>query len=123
MNKVLLIGNLTRPPELRYSGETAICRFTVAIEDGYGDKKKVSYPSIVCFGKTAENCDRYLDKGRKCGIEGKLQTGSYENSKGDKVYTTDVVADRVEFLSKAESYDGGFGGGFEAVRDDDIQFA
>ena len=85
MNKVILIGNLTKAPELRYSGDNPICRFTLAIEDGYGEKKKVSYPSIVCFGKTAENCDRYLDKGRKVALEGRIQTGSYANSKGEKV--------------------------------------
>ena len=118
MNKVLLIGNLTRKPELSYAGETAICRFTVAVEDGYGDKKKVSYPSIVCFGKTAENCDRYLDKGRKVAVDGKIQTGSYENAKGEKVYTTDVVANNVEFLSKAESVKAT--SGFQEVIDDDI---
>lgn len=122
MNKVLLIGNLTRKPDgLRYAGETAVLKFSIAVEDGYGEKKKVSYPNIVCFGKTAENCDRYLDKGSKVGIEGRLQTGSYENSKGDKVYTTDVIADRVEFLSKAKT-DDGYGSGFQQLQEDDVPF-
>lgn len=107
MNQVILIGNLTRDPDLKYTtgqNQTAVCRFALAIEDGYGDKKKVSYPSIVVFGKAAENCDKYLAKGKKCAVVGKIQTGSYEKD-GRKIYTTDVVANSVEFLSSAEKKD------------------
>lgn len=98
MNKVILIGNLTRPPEVKY-GDTTVGRFTMAINDGYGENKRTSYPNIVCFGKTAENCEKYLDKGSRVAIEGKIQTGSYEKN-GQKVYTTDVIADKVEFLGE-----------------------
>lgn len=100
MNQVMIIGNLTRDPELRYStgaNQTAICRFTVAVNEGYGDKKRTDYPSIVTFGKVAENCEKYLSKGSKVAIEGRLQTGSYEKD-GRKIYTTDVIASKVEFL-------------------------
>lgn len=100
MNSVILIGNLTRDPELSYKPSNdplAICKFTIAINDGYGDKARVDYPSIVCFGKVAENCDKYLKKGSKVGVTGKIQTGSYEKD-GRKVYTTDVIASSVEFL-------------------------
>lgn len=101
MNKVILIGNLTKDPELKYTtgnSQTAVCRFNIAINSGYGDNKRVDYPSIVVFGKQAENCERYLNKGSKCAVSGKIQTGSYEKD-GRKVYTTDVIADSVEFLN------------------------
>lgn len=98
------IGNLTRDPELKYSNganQTAVCRFSVAINDGYGEKQTTDYINIVTFGKTAENCDRFLRKGNKVAIQGRIKTGSYERD-GKKVYTTDVIGDRIEFLSKPE---------------------
>lgn len=104
MNNVFLTGNLTIDPDLRYSTgprQTAVCRFKIAVNDGYGENEKTSYISIVVFDKKAENCDKYLKKGNKVAIIGRIQTGSYEKD-GQKVYTTDVVADKVEFLSSAD---------------------
>lgn len=104
MNSVNIIGNLTKDPELRYTtGENskAVCRFTVAVNDGYGDKQRTSFLPVVAFGKTAENCDKFLSKGRKCGVTGRLQTGSYEKD-GRTIYTTDIIADRVEFIGGQE---------------------
>ena len=79
----------------------AVARFTIAInrmkKDGGAD-----FPNIVVFGKQAENCEKYLRKGSKVGIEGRIQTGSYEKDDGTRVYTTDVVAERVEFLNRAD---------------------
>lgn len=101
MNKVQMIGNLTRNPETRYStgeNQTAICRFSIAINTGYGEKQRTDYPQIVVFGKQAESCDRYLKKGNKVAISGRIQTGSYEKD-GQKIYTTEVVAEQVEFLT------------------------
>ena len=101
MNSVQLIGRLTRDPEVRYSGDNmAIATFSIAIDrppkrDG---TKETDFPRITVFGRQAENCEKYLVKGRLVGIEGRIQTGSYTNRNGDKVYTTDVVANRVEFL-------------------------
>lgn len=129
MNSVCLVGRLTRDPEVRYTTSNepiAVARFSIAIDDGYGDKKRTDFPSIVVFGKQAENCEKYLNKGSRVGIVGKIQTGSYEKD-GRKVYTTDVLANRVEFLESKKSaepsgmteddaYDG-----FRAV-DDDIPF-
>ncbi len=102
MNAVTLIGRLTRDPETRYTSDTqmAVTRFSLAIDRG--KDKGADYPSIICFGKTAENCEKYLKKGRMVGIHGRIQTGSYEKD-GHKVYTTDIVADRVEFLEKPET--------------------
>ena len=104
MNNVQLIGRLTKDPDVRYNGEMAIARFTVAIDrlkTKTNQDPGADFPSIVCFGKTAELVEKYVRKGRLVGIAGRLQTGSYEGQDGKKVYTTDVVADRVEFLDRA----------------------
>ena len=99
-NLVFLIGRLTRDPEVRYSGEMAIAKFTVAVDRQKKDSG-ADFPSIVCFDKTAELVEKYVKKGRLVGIQGHIQTGSYEDKSGRKVYTTEVVADRVEFLDRA----------------------
>ncbi len=102
MNSVVLIGRLTRDPEVRYTSGTqmAVCTFTVAIDRPVraGSEKQTDFPRVTVFGKQAENCERFLAKGRLVGVQGRLQTGSYTNKDGATVYTTDVVADRVEFL-------------------------
>jgi len=103
MNNVALIGRLTKDPETRYTADTqtAVTRFSIAI-DRPGKDKGADFPNITVFGKQAENCEKYLKKGRLVGVQGRLQTGSYERSDGSKVYTTDVVADRVEFLGGSD---------------------
>ena len=119
MNSVVLIGNLTKDVEVRYStGEkqTAVGRFSLAINSGYGDKKRVDYINIVTFGKTAENCEKWLKKGSKCAVRGHIQTGSYEGKNG-KVYTTDVIADEVVFLNSRQADDG-----FTAMTDEDVKW-
>lgn len=102
MNSVVLIGRLTRDPEIRYTANTqmAVATFTVAIDRPVraGGEKQTDFPRVTVFGKQAENCERFLAKGRLVGVQGRLQTGSYTNKDGATVYTTDVVADRVEFL-------------------------
>ena len=101
MNSVILIGRLTRDPELRYSGnQMAIANFSLAIDRPakQGEEKKADFPRITVFGKQAENCEKYLKKGRMVCVQGRIQTGSYQDKDGKTVYTTDVVADRVEFL-------------------------
>ena len=138
MNQVSLIGRLTRDPEVRYgaASQTAVARFSIAIDRGKdrdGNDRGTDFPNIVCFGKTAELVERYLGKGRLVGITGRIQTGSYEKD-GKKVYTTEVLADRVEFLDrgeKSENAGGGFAAaqapseiptGFSQLTDDDIPF-
>lgn len=105
MNKVILMGRLTRDPEARQAGETTVTRFTVAVDRRYkkeGDQS-ADFPSIVAFGKTAEFIENYFKQGMKVLIEGRLQTGSYTNKDGIKIYTTDVIAEAVEFAeSKKE---------------------
>ena len=101
MNSVVLIGRLTRDPELRYTAGTqmAVATFTVAIDRPVraGGERQTDFPRVTVFGKQAENCEKFLAKGRLVGVQGRLQTGSYTNKDGATVYTTDVVADRVEW--------------------------
>lgn len=105
MNTVNMIGRLTKDPVVRYTNDQmAIARFTLAIDrppkkDG---TKETDFPAIVCFGRTAEYCEKWLYKGQRVGITGRLQTGSYTNNNGDKVYTTDVVAEKVDPLEWKE---------------------
>ena len=105
MNNVILIGRTTREVELRYTtSQTAVARFSLAVERPVKDgEKKADFPNIIVFGKQAENCEKYLAKGRKVAVQGRLQTGSYEDKDGKRVYTTDVIAERVEFLEWADS--------------------
>ena len=105
MNNVVLIGRLTKDPELAYGGQNsdiAVCRFTLAVDRPTQDKAAY-FIRIVVFRKQAENAKQYLAKGRQCAVEGRIQTGSYKEREGKTVYTTDVVANRVEFLTKPNS--------------------
>lgn len=104
MNTVNLIGRLTRDPEVRYTAsQMAVASFSIAIDrpTKEGEEKRADFPRILVFGRQAENCEKYLRKGSQVAIEGRIETGSYEKQGGTKVYTTDVVARRVEFLSRA----------------------
>lgn len=106
MNQVILIGNLCSDPSLSVTtGEkqTSICKFMLAVNEGYGDKKQTAFLKVTVFGNAAENCDKYLIKGSKVGVVGKIQTGSYDHKDGYKVYTTDIIATQVEFLPKGNS--------------------
>lgn len=107
INICILTGRLTKDPEVRYTADTqkAVATFSVAIDRPItkdGDKK-TDYPRVTVFGKQAENCEKYIGKGRLVGVQGRLQTGSYTNKDGVTVYTTDVIADRIEFLDRGES--------------------
>jgi single-strand DNA-binding protein len=122
MNSVQLIGRLTKDPEVRYTPSTqlAVARFTLAIDRpvGQGKEKQTDFPRIVVFGKQAENCEKHLRKGLKVAVQGRVQTGSYKNNDGVMVYTTDIVADRVEFLewkdSRSDSFEDSKGENYEA---------
>ncbi len=127
MNCVQLIGRLTKDPETRYipQNETAVANFTLAVDRPMAKEKTADFIRIVAFGKTAELCEKYLSKGRQVGIQGRIQTGSYENKNGDKVYTTDVIAERVEFLGKkdeSKERQEGIPEGFAALDDEEIPF-
>jgi len=106
MNKVILIGNLTKDPELLYtSNGTAVTTFTLAINRPRSTEREADYIGIVAWQKLAELCAEYLRKGRKAAIEGRLQTRSYDNKEGKKVYVTEVVAENVMFLGNKERQD------------------
>lgn len=101
MNKIILVGRLTREPEIRYAQQsnTAIARYTLAVDrmvkrEG---EPQADFLRCVAFGKPAEFAEQYLQKGTKIAVTGRLQTGSYTNSDGQKVYTTDVVIESQEF--------------------------
>ena len=104
MNKVMLVGRLTRDPELRYStGEnaTATARFSVAVNRRFKNAEgnyDADFINCVAFGKTAEFIEKYFRKGMAIGLTGRIQTGSYTNKDGQKVYTTDVVVEETEFV-------------------------
>ena len=123
MNSVVLIGRLTRDPEVRYTSQSqmAVCSFTVAVDrpGRQGEERKADFPRITVFGKQAENCEKFLKKGRLVGVQGRIQTGSYTNKDGVTVYTTDVIADRVEFLEwgDRENRRDGFDAGFQSQPD------
>ena len=108
MNKVILMGRLTRDPEVRYSqGEQAmaVARYTLAVDRrGKNQENLAGFIQCVAFGKAGEFAERYLHKGTKIVLTGRIQTGSYTNKEGQRVYTTDVVAEDQEFAeSKAAS--------------------
>ncbi len=131
MNNVVLIGRLTKDPEVRRVDEKmAIATFSLAIDrpvknDG---EKKTDFPRVTVFGRQAESCEKYLAKGMLVGIQGSIQTGSYTNKDGQTVYTTGVVANRVKFLEWKKQGEGqpqsgdGIPEGFAPITDDDIPF-
>lgn len=135
LNKVILIGNLTRDPELRYTPSgAAIAKFSLAVNDKFkqGDewKERVNYVDIVVWGKQGENCSEYLAKGRSVCVDGRLQYSAWETEEGQKRSKLEVVADRVVFLGgkggqdgsgKAEGRDAGAAPS-EAVQNDDVPF-
>lgn len=107
MNKVMLIGRITRDPELRYtSSNIPSVRFTLAVNrpfENQNGERETDFINIVVWRKQAENVKKYVSKGSLVAVEGRIQTGSYEKD-GQRVYTTDVVADNVQFLeSKSQS--------------------
>lgn len=105
MNSVQLLGRLARDPEVRYTAgdnPTAVARFTVACNRKYkkNAEQEADFISCMAFGKTAEFIERYFNKGSSIALNGRIQTGSYTNKDGAKVYTTDVVVESLEFVGK-----------------------
>ena len=111
MNSVELIGRLTRDPEVRYTSgsQMAVATFAIAIDrpQKEGQQKQTDFPRITVFGRQAETVEKYLKKGRMVAIQGRIQTGSYQNKNSETVYTTDVIANRVEFIDWGDQQQGG----------------
>ena len=120
MNKVILMGRLTREPDVRYSqnadGSTAVARYTLAVDrrvsrQNSDGQQTADFIGCVAFGKSAEFVEKYLHQGTKVVVTGRIQTGSYTNKDGQRVYTTDVVVEEQEFAeskSSSGSQDGGY---------------
>lgn len=130
MNSVQLVGRLTRDPEIRYAdGGSTIARFSLAVDRRYKSENgpTADFPNCVAFGRTAEFIEKYFRKGMRMGCQGRIQTGSYTNNDGQKVYTTDVVVESCEFVEakasqQSEENNDGFGpadeNGFMNIPDD-----
>jgi single-strand DNA-binding protein len=110
VNKVILVGNLGKDPELKYTNsQMAVTRFSIATTERRKDQSgnwvdQTEWHRVVCFGKTAENCNNYLKKGRQVYVEGRIQTNKWQDKEGKDRYTTEIIANTVQFL-------GGKGGG------------
>ncbi len=125
MNKVILMGRLTRDPEVRYSqGENslAIARFSLAVDrrrsrNASDDQATADFINCVAFGHYGEFAEKYLRKGIKVCLEGRIQTGSYTNKDGQKVYTTEVVVENMEFAESKNATGGAPTGGFSSGND------
>ena len=144
MNKVFLIGNLTKDPDVRTTGSgTSVCTFRIAVSRRFSNQQgeRISdFFDVVAWRQLADLCGRYLARGRKVAVVGELQNRSYEAKDGTKRYVTEVVADEVEFLTPRDQGGAGYGGapsssepyrgesqpvapeGFTDVDDDDLPF-
>ena len=105
MNKVILIGRLTKDVETRYSGETAVSRYSLAVDRKFKreGEQTADFINCVAFGKSGEFAEKYLKKGMKIAVTGRIQTGSYTDKDGKKVYTTDVIVEEHEFCESKGS--------------------
>lgn len=117
VNKVILLGNLGKDPEIRYtSSQTAVCRFSLATSERRKDQsgqwgEHTEWHNVVCFGKTAENCAQYLKKGRQVFIDGKIQTSKWQDKEGKDRYTTEIIANTVQFVGGGRDAGAGAGSG------------
>ena len=123
MNKVILCGRLTKDPDVRYSQGAepmAIARYTLAVDrrrgsrNSNGDEQTADFIQCVAFGKTGEFVEKYLKKGTKMLVTGRIQTGSYTNKEGVKVYTTEVVVEEQEFAESKHAASNGGNGGYNS---------
>ncbi|WP_440114976.1 single-stranded DNA-binding protein [Paenibacillus sp. QZ-Y1] len=121
LNRVILIGRLTRDPELRYTpAGVAVTQFTLAVDRPFtsqGGEREADFIPVVTWRQLAETCANYLRKGRLAAVEGRIQVRNYENNEGKRVYVTEVIADNVRFLESANRDNNGGGGG-QPVREE-----
>lgn len=122
MNKAIVVGNLGQTPELKSTNSgTNVCNLSVATSYKKGDEEQVEWHRVVVFGKQAESCAKFLEKGRSVYIEGRLQTRSYEKD-GEKRYSTEIVADTVQFLGGKGERSADTGSADEGDSENDIPF-
>ena len=134
LNKVMIIGNLGADPELRQTTSgTSVCEMRIATNESWFDKQsnerkdRVEWHRVIVWGASGENCAKYLSKGSKAYVEGRIQTREWQDQSGNKRYTTEIVANSVQFLSTKGSAGGGShapsgGGGSQQFNDDEIPF-
>ena len=130
MNNVCLIGRLTADPEIRYTQieNIMVAQFNLAVNRAYakqGEERKVDFITIVAWGKTAEFCSKYFRKGQQVGVTGRIETGSYDDKDGKKVYTTKVIAEHVDFADSNKNENNSndpFNSQMSAITDDDLPF-
>ena len=124
MNKVFLIGRLSRDPELRHTTSgTAVCQINVAISRpvANGSEPQTDFINVVVWNRQAENVARYLSKGRQIAVEGRIQTRNYDNNEGRKVYVTEVVATNIQFLESKNATQTGGGNNFSSMPEPPMQ--
>ena len=120
MNQVTIIGNLTRDPELKTTPNgISVCTFTVAVQRRFGEDKQADFIPVVTWRGLADNCGKYLAKGRTVAVSGSIQTRNYENSEGKRVYITEIVANDVQFLGKGEKNENE--GSFEPMKESNFE--
>ncbi|MGE0823270.1 MAG: single-stranded DNA-binding protein [Candidatus Binatia bacterium] len=139
VNKVILVGNLGKDPEVRFTPSgRAVAKFPLATTDSWTDQEstrqeRTEWHNIVVWGKQAESCGQYLSKGRQVFVEGSIRSRSYDDKEGNKRYITEIVAQRIQFLGggsggRGMAADGGGAGSFDefgggpAIDDDDVPF-
>lgn len=122
LNRVILIGRLTKDPELRYTPSgVAVTQFTLAVDRPFTNQqgeREADFINIVTWRKLAETCANYLSKGRLTAVEGRIQVRNYDNNEGRRVYVTEIVADNVRFLESASSNRGDSGGNSPSRKND-----
>ena len=126
MNNVVLIGRLTKEPEVRYKDDLAIARFNLAVNrmpSKKGEDRGADFIGIIAFGRSAENCEKFLKKGSQIAIQGRIQSGTYTKKDGETAYRTDVIADRIKFLdTKTKVVKEDLDAPDEEATDEDIPF-
>lgn len=129
MNHCAFIGRATKEPEVRYTtgqNPLAVAKFTIAVDSGYGDKKRTAFVPVTCFRSTAEYVSKYLKKGRLVAVEGEYATGKYEKEDGTTVFTTNINANQVSVLEyekkTGEAEEEGIPEGFQALDDEECPF-
>ena len=126
MNKAILIGRLTRDPELRYTGSNrAVCQFTIAIDRPFTNQstgqREADFINVVAWDKTGENVGKFMTKGRLIAVEGRIQTRNYDNNEGRKVYVTEVVATNIQFLESKNATQTGGGNSFSSMPEPPVE--
>lgn len=134
LNKVALVGRLTKDPEIRYTADnqTPIAKFTIAVDRTFkrDNQPAADFIPVIVFGKSAENCGKYIKKGRLVAVSGRIQTRSWDDQDGKRHYATEVIADEVDFLDKGsdarmQGSEGGsvdYGDFHPAEEEDDLPF-